>query len=827
MGSHSGLVRLLGEQLYPQGYREFESRPHRNAMNFLKKSSLLFVVFLTGGCVLIIEVVATRILSPYYGNTIFTVSSVIGVVLAALSIGYFIGGRLADKYPKEKVFYGIIFLSGISVLFLCLLNLLLLPILGYGLSIVSGPLIFSVILFFFPGFLLGMLSPFAIKLQEMRLPKKGIGSTTGEIFFWSTLGSIFGSLGAGFVLIPHFGINQIIFSVGIILTSLGLFPLIQLGLGKKSTLVAILFIITAGFLINYISSLHGNDIVYSHDGVYEKITIYDGKYNKKPTRFFQQDRSSSGAMFLDSNELVYDYTKYYNLYQVFKPDIRQALIIGGGAYSIPKTLLAELPKAHIDVAEIEPSLFELGKKYFKVKDDPRLKNYVEDGRRLLHDTDKKYDLIFSDVYYSLFSIPAHFTTQEFFKIAKDKLGKNGIFIANLVGDLSGAKPSLFLSEARTFKYVFPNSFFFAVDSRASFDLQNIIFVGQNSGKKIDLNNPKIKESKNEIIRNLAKKAIDINSFDLALYPKLTDNFSPVEYLTAKVLRKSVSEQIKLLDGKKMLALIAQQLSYGPRFLSSDGHKKTQEFLISQINTFSHNVKVQKWVHNSANGTKNELENIIGRFYPEKAKRIILASHYDSKRFADRDSKNPSFPVPGANDSASGVAVLLEIARFIANASEKPQVGIDIVFFDGEEGEEEIKSDYSKWVPLGSTYFAENLGALYPEEKPKVAVVLDMVCDKHLNISKERSSVNNARDQVQKFWNIAEKFDSRAFKSTVEAEIRDDHTPLNTVGIPSFLIIDFDYSPFHTRNDTIDKCSSDSLGTVGNATLKYLYAINKT
>ena len=186
-------------------------------INFIKKNSLLFVVFLTGACVLIIEIVATRILSPYFGNTIFTVSSVISVVLAALSVGYYIGGKLADKTPSEKVFYSIILSSGLSILFLQLLNLRLLPYLGYKLSLMNGPLITAIILFFIPSFLLGTLSPFAIKLQELNAPDKGIGSIAGEIFFWSTLGSIFGSLATGFIFIPKFGINQIVIATSLVL----------------------------------------------------------------------------------------------------------------------------------------------------------------------------------------------------------------------------------------------------------------------------------------------------------------------------------------------------------------------------------------------------------------------------------------------------------------------------------------------------------------------------------------------------------------------------------------------------------------------------------
>lgn len=201
-------------------------------MKDLKKYSLPFVVFLTGACVLVIEVVATRILSPYFGNTIFTVSSVISIVLAALSVGYYAGGKLADAYPTEKVFYSIIFMSGLGVVFLHLLTMYLLPLIGYKLSIISGPIVSAMLLFFLPSLLLGTLSPFAIKLQEKNFPQKGIGSISGEMFFWSTLGSIFGSLFTGFVLIPKFGISQIVISVAIVLIVLGFVPLLRLGTRK-------------------------------------------------------------------------------------------------------------------------------------------------------------------------------------------------------------------------------------------------------------------------------------------------------------------------------------------------------------------------------------------------------------------------------------------------------------------------------------------------------------------------------------------------------------------------------------------------------------------
>lgn len=278
----------------------------------LSRFIIPFFVFVTGACVLIIEITAIRILSPYFGNTIFTVSSVISVVLAALSLGYYVGGKLADKYPTEKLFFGIIVASGAVVIFLHLAGILFLSNFGYKVSIIQGPIISSVLLFFLQSFLLGMLSPFAIKLQNMHLKEMGIGSVSGQIFFWSTLGSIAGSLAAGFILIPNFGIDKIILGVGFLLIILGLFGNLAMNAWVKVFLIILVFL-PIPFLVTSFN-ITAQNTVYSKDSLYQKITINEGFYAGKPARFLLQDRNSSAAEFLYSSDLVYEYTKYYALY---------------------------------------------------------------------------------------------------------------------------------------------------------------------------------------------------------------------------------------------------------------------------------------------------------------------------------------------------------------------------------------------------------------------------------------------------------------------------------------------------------------------------------
>lgn len=502
-------------------------------------------VFCTGASVLIVEVVAIRVLAPYYGNTIFTVSSVLSVILLALSVGYFAGGELADRYPSLRIFFGIILTSGLILLGSYVLGVKALPTLGSLFSIALGPLVSSLLLFFLPALLLGTLSPYAVKLQNIHFPDRGVGSAAGRIFFWSTLGSIVGSLATGFLLIPSFGLDRILISNGVFLFLLGFLPLFFVGseVEKKHLYwLAGIGIVSLGFALSAYGQTRG-DAVYSGDGVYEKIRIYDGRYAGKPVRFLQQDRNHSGAMFLDTvdpTDLVYEYTKYYVLYKIFKPDIQNALVIGGGSYSVPKALLAALPQATVDVPEIEPSLFELVKEYFGVRENKNLHNFTDDGRRRLRNSNKKYDLIFSDAYHSLLSVPSHLTTREFFALAKERLTRDGVFIGNFIGDLLPQVPSFLLAEIRTFQSVFPNSYFFAVASPRSTGVQNFIFVGYNSSQIIDLNAPSIIQDNNPIVRSLKDKEVDLDTLDLSPHPMLTDNFSPVEYIMAKTLQRTVS-----------------------------------------------------------------------------------------------------------------------------------------------------------------------------------------------------------------------------------------------------------------------------------------------
>lgn len=502
------------------------------------KLALLLSVTLTGMAVLVVEITATRMLAPYFGNSIFTISSVIGIVLAALGLGYYAGGVLADRKPSERWFFGLIVLAGFSVLLLQLLNAVLLPRIAYKLSLIDGPLVVSLLMFFLPALFLAMLSPFAITLLHARGPGEGVGHASGLVFFWSTLGSIAGALGTGFVLIPRWGISEVIVGVGAVLVLLGVAGLVLTRSMPRIVPVGIAILgLICGMTLREIAALETRGVVYAADGLYDRIVIRDLPIGGRAARVLWQDHNVSGGVYLDDGSMAFDYTKYFDLYRLFVPELRAALAIGGGAYNVPAAILRDAPRAIVDVAEIDPSLHALARRHFALPEDARLRNHVVDGRRFLHDSAGSYDLIFSDAYRSFVSAPPQFATREFFALAKRRLRPGGVLIANFYGSLAPDTRATIYGVLRTMRSEFPQVYVFAAIDPASDALQNFIFVGHDAARRIDLRQAAAVAFSYPMLRDIAARELRPSEALLRDYPVLSDNYAPLEYLAASTIRR--------------------------------------------------------------------------------------------------------------------------------------------------------------------------------------------------------------------------------------------------------------------------------------------------
>jgi spermidine synthase len=506
-------------------------------INLLKNNLLNLVVFLTGASILIIEITATRVLSPYFGNTTYTVTGVISVILLALSLGYYYGGRLADKNPSYKTFFTLIISGGLTTIFIQLLSVTLNPILSPLLPISTGPLIMATLLFCLPGILLGMLSPYAIKLQSIAHQEKGIGENAGTLFFFSTLGSIVGSMSTAFILIPNYGISNIIVGTGLFLILLGSIGMaLTSSLQKKNKLyilIALFFTALASQTTN--QSLIQNSI-YFKDGTYEKIAVVDTNYNDRPLRLLTLDHNSSSGKYLDSNDLAFPYTKYYELYKLRNETPQRIAVLGAGAYSIPIRLNQELPDTIIEGIDIEPLLPSISKQYFGLSDNTNIHQITADARRHLQKSPHTYDLIFSDAFASKHSPPAHLGTQEFYQLIHTRLSTHGIFIANFHGSLEGQKAPLVLSSLKTIQSVFPQTYVFQVEGKDRQAISNIIIVAYKDTYEINSNS--ISQMTNlatdSILPSLLASQYIPPKAALANLPVLTDNYAPLEYLESKL-----------------------------------------------------------------------------------------------------------------------------------------------------------------------------------------------------------------------------------------------------------------------------------------------------
>lgn len=249
-------------------------------------------------------------------------------------------------------------------------------------------------------------------------------------------------------------------------------------------------------------------------------------------------------------------------------------------------------------------------------------------------------------------------------------------------------------------------------------------------------------------------------------------------------------------------------SFGPRISDTEAHLKAGQYIYNSMRETTDICRIQRFTaYDSIYNIERNMFNIIASYYPEAKKRILLCAHWDSRPFSDMesDSSKMHLPVPGANDGASGTAILMEMGRILEK--HKPPAGVDIVFFDGED----YGSDdwLSGWF-LGSMHFVERLEGY----RPRLALLIDMVGDKDLQIYKEVISEKYASDLNNYIWDIAGELGSTAFMDSVKHAVSDDHVSLLSRGIKSIDIIDFDYPYWHTQEDTPDKCSARSLGEVG-------------
>jgi spermidine synthase len=478
-------------------------------------------VFLCGAVVMVIELTGSRVLAPYLGTSLVVWTSLIGIILASLSLGYWRGGRVADRRPETRLLGRIILLAALATAAIALTKSFVLGFLqSQGAGLHAAAVWSTLLLFAPPSVLLGMVAPFAVRLKIADTQTSG--RTAGNLYAISTIGSIVGTFLAGFVLIAWLGSTNILLLMAVVL---GIASLLAARSGVRLKAAAcVLFLAALLVTADYDARLAAGGFV-DRDTAYNRVIVFKGAddYTGRLVRIMSTGPGAKqSAMYLDEpSALALPYTRFFRLVEHFVPEMKRMLVLGGGGFSFPKYALAHYPDVRVDVVELDPGVTALAREHFELKDHPRQRIIAEDARTFLNRNRETYDAILCDTFNSHYAIPFHLTTLEAAQRMHAALAPNGVVLVNLISALNGERGRLFDAMLATYSRVFPRVLAFAVRSPPDgSSWQNIILAAFAAPDASLLADPDP-----DMAAMLAKR-LDIPI--RAGLPPLTDDYAPVD-----------------------------------------------------------------------------------------------------------------------------------------------------------------------------------------------------------------------------------------------------------------------------------------------------------
>lgn len=426
------------------------------------------LLLVTGAAVMIIEILGTKVIGPFFGVSHYVWSSLITVTLLSLSAGYYVGGFWADRRPDARVLHGIVFASGLLV---AGIPLAALPVIHSveSFDLRAGTFFSAFILFSAPLGILGMVTPFAVRIESSRLDK--VGMTAGILYAVSTLGSLGGTILAGFVLIPELPVRMIFFLVAGSLMGVALLGLLISG-GVRRRVFLTLFLLAVGSLVlcHRSSAASAGDarLLYRSDSYYGQIKVVDFEgsrtllVNGSPQNFVS--RSASLTLLEET-----PYAVYLTAALGYRPQIKKVLMIGLGGGTLP--MIFKRFGVTTDVIEIDSRMVEVAKRFFGYEPGDG-KILLGDGRFVLKRLDEKYDALVLDAFAS-YDQPFHLFTREMFEEVKNHLREGGIFGINSAGFVNGEAARFSKAIFRTLKEVFPHVEAFHIEGEHR--VGNVIF----------------------------------------------------------------------------------------------------------------------------------------------------------------------------------------------------------------------------------------------------------------------------------------------------------------------------------------------------------------
>ena len=486
----------------------------------MKKYSLEITVFLSGALTMMLELIAARVLSPYVGSSNLIWTTIIGIMLISMSIGYWFGGKMADKNKENdiKILSNYLLISAIATSIIPILEVVVIDVLSQlSSNLIFVAIICATVTFGIPSFLLATVSPIAVKIKNNSMDH--IGATSGKISSLSTIGSIFGTFFAGFILIPNLGVRNIILGCSILLWILSAYLF-----NKKDRkyyilmIIELLIIIGLNILGGYLFQLRNPEITRDVDSEYSRIWVTNLNVGENTYKTLQVDTGLESYINQETGEMGATYLYYYDLFEYYDKEANNALMIGGAAYTYPMHYLKKYENKTIDVVEIDETMTQIAEEEFGLdKNNPNLGLITQDGRSYLNYNEKKYDTVFIDAFKGL-NAPFELTTYEAMQKVYDSLNENGTVITNIISSLEGEDTDFIKYEYSTYKAIFDDVKVFKVNpNRANNEEQNLILVGIKGNGNI--NTDKEEEYK-ELLSN------EVNDFT-SDKPIVTDDYAPI------------------------------------------------------------------------------------------------------------------------------------------------------------------------------------------------------------------------------------------------------------------------------------------------------------
>jgi spermidine synthase len=444
------------------------------------------VVFTCGAALMALELVAARVLAPALGNSIFVWGSVIASVMVALSLGYWLGGQIADRFGASRTLAPVIAAAGLLTALAPVVSKAVLPW-AADLGPRLGSLTASALIFFAPSLFMAMVTPLGIRLAA----SKGlahIGRSAGALSAISTGGSIVGTLGTSFWLIPLLSLEPLIVSIGATLLATSLLALYlpvfhhaepSAGAAEKDRALAervarYALPVTLALVVGGVGvgawvlvkiapppavNEYGETVLFRRDTQYHRITVTEGD----GARHLRFDKSHQSAIDLaDGLTSRIRYPDYLQLAFAAKPDAKRVLVLGLGGGAVTKRVLHDFPDVHVDSVEIDPVVVDVARRYFGLPDDPRSRVFVQDARRFVQTSKDTYDIVVIDAYYAD-ALPFHLTTEEFYREVKARLAPDGVVAMNVISAIEGDESKLFRSIYRTSGAVWSGLWVFRVN----------------------------------------------------------------------------------------------------------------------------------------------------------------------------------------------------------------------------------------------------------------------------------------------------------------------------------------------------------------------------